>query len=296
MVSATSSSHPLRNATFPTDGDDTNLRRSPSFETSSIVSGSVAGGPKKRTRGKGKGKAAAVEDEDDGKTGGAKYRKATVEDGDEEDEEDDDLEDMDEYDMLMMENRTDEQKAKDAEQRAMLIGQFDPDQFDRHSASRMVRFGDAPVRRVSHTALGSPYTITNTLQLINQTVSQSVPGSVVFAIKSVAKVFTGDLIEEARRVQAQWNAMDDDLKLAMKNEMMKNPNLYDSLSEEVKHEQMRLPVGPLEPDHLREAIRRMKNRQHEGGVGMQGLPDIQHHSGVERFATKKGIRGKRLFK
>lgn len=41
-------------------------------------------------------------------------------------------------------------------------------------------------------------------QLVNATVSQSVTEPVVLGVRSVAKVFIGDIIECARRVQAEW--------------------------------------------------------------------------------------------
>lgn len=125
---------------------------------------------------------------------------------------------------------------------------------------------------------------------MNQTLSQSAPQTVILAIRSVAKLFTGDMIEAARKVQDEWIPSDDLLKEEIKKRMEKLP----PLPEEVMNEKRPLPRGPIEPDHLREALRRYKAKGTGGLVGELNLWQAQNCSGVERFATK--VQGKRLFK
>lgn len=131
---------------------------------------------------------------------------------------------------------------------------------------------------------------TNGLQIVNQTLSQSAPASVILAVKSVAKIFAGDMIEGARKVQEEWIGSDDLLTEEIKKNMEKLPTPPKEIMDEVKQ----LPRGPLEPDHLREAHRRYKNSGEGGLAGQLGLWQLQQNSGVERFALK--AQGKRLFK
>ncbi|KAK1065164.1 hypothetical protein LTR12_013273 [Friedmanniomyces endolithicus] len=46
-------------------------------------------------------------------------------------------------------------------------------------------------------------------RLVNQTLSQSVPATVVLVVSAYAKMFAGTLIEEAREVQAEWMAVEE---------------------------------------------------------------------------------------
>jgi transcription initiation factor TFIID subunit 11 len=135
---------------------------------------------------------------------------------------------------------------------------------------------------------------TDALQIVNQTLSQSAPANVILAIRSVAKLFAGDMIEGARKVQAQWNYSDEALKEEIKKKMEMLPTPPADIPTEVMNEVKRLPAGPLEPDHLREAHRRYKASMEGGMAGQMSLWHAQHQSGVERFAPK--AKGKRLFK
>jgi transcription initiation factor TFIID subunit 11 len=114
------------------------------------------------------------------------------------------------------------------------------------------------------------------------------------AIKSIAKVYAGDMIEGARKVQAQWNYSDEELKEAIKKKMEEMSTPPTDIPAELINEVKRLPAGPLLPEHLREAHRRYKAGREGGSVGQMGLQQVQLHSGLSRFATKTG--GKRLFK
>lgn len=125
-------------------------------------------------------------------------------------------------------------------------------------------------------------------QIVNQTLSQSVPPNVILAIKSAAKIFAGEIIEGARKVQTEWVEVNADLQ----NEIqMPTPPAETNTPVEKEKEKRR---GPLLPDHLREAFRRHMLEGDGGLVGELGLWQHQNVSGVERFGTKIG--GKRLFK
>jgi transcription initiation factor TFIID subunit 11 len=117
---------------------------------------------------------------------------------------------------------------------------------------------------------------------VNQTLSQSVPMPVILAVKSAAKVFAGEVIEEARKVQTQWLEASGEDEVTIKTED----------GGEVKEKETRR--GPLVPDHLREAFRRFKIESSGSSVGQLGLWQLQQHSGVERFGVR--VQGKRLMK
>lgn len=113
------------------------------------------------------------------------------------------------------------------------------------------------------------------------------------AVKAVAKLFAGEIIEEARELQAEWiragehqselptpppattsTAADDDAD----NE--------DGKKEEKEEEEPDLKRGPLRPDHLRAAWLRYRASKQSHGVGMQQLWHNQQSSGVERFSAR----------
>lgn len=151
MLSASSaSSHPLRQTSFPPESasnQTARYSRSPSVDTTSLVSG-VSSTKKKRGR-KAKGKA-----DDDTSVVGEKAksavsgtsgrgrrrasREASAEDEDEEGGET----------AVAMVARTDEEKRKENEHKAMLLNALDPDQFLRYEAWRASKLPDSTVRRV----------------------------------------------------------------------------------------------------------------------------------------------------
>lgn len=118
-------------------------------------------------------------------------------------------------------------------------------------------------------------------KLTNQTLSQSVPASVVTTINAYTKVFVGEIVDRAREVQKEWMAASEKLPTGEKNEQ------GDAEGEAKVAER---DLGPLMPDHLREALRRYKTEQDGGTVGFTGLS----LEGRERAAVRNG--GKRLFK
>lgn len=90
---------------------------------------------------------------------------------------------------------------------------MDEDQLERHMASRRGTLNKASVRK-----------------LINHVLSQSVNQHFIMAASGVGKVFVGEMVEQARRVQDERNES-----------------------------------GPLRPAHLYEAYRRFKNQQERPG-------------------------------
>ncbi|TGO16116.1 hypothetical protein BTUL_0032g00790 [Botrytis tulipae] len=281
MISTTSthSAHPLRQTSFPPESAvyTPGYERSPSVDTMSLVSGSVAGGQSKRKRAK-KSKGGKSDFEGSnvgvGKSDGPASKKRRTSNGNIEEEEEDD----NNVDQTMTSMTSSiEEKQRDIQRRALLANHLDPEQFERYTAMRAVKFPDATVRRI-----------------VNQTLSQSVPGTVILAVKSVAKQFVGELVENARKVQDQWiEAGEPNSGLIVppaENTTMENGEANASQTNVPKETRR----APLQPDHLREALRRLREGNEDGLAGQLNLWQLQQHSGVERFGTR--VRGKRLFK
>ena len=97
----------------------------------------------------------------------------------------------------------------------VLVSNFSDEQLDRYEMYRRSAFSKVSIKRLMHSITGS------------------VPSSnVVIAMAGIAKVFVGEIVEEALEIQRQE-----------KN----NPESKSS---------------PLEPKHLREAHRRINSQQH----------------------------------
>ncbi len=148
------------------------------------------------------------------------------------------------------------------------------------------------------------------LQLVNATVSQSVPASVVTAVRSVTKYFLTELITSARRVQEEWIAANDEQQAEMpwpgkvlsrgepevkelyeKQAKLAVPEWEPEKAELILREE---PRGPLRPDHIREAWRRYNVSVQNNTAGTLRLWHWQQQSGVERFAPRAG--GRRIFR
>lgn len=146
-------------------------------------------------------------------------------------------------------------------------------------------------------------------------------------MRAVAKVFIGDIIEGARRVQAEWIEKTDEKQTdlpsppATPQVASSNPGQQQSqsqgdgtqtsgegadaaaekadenmpdASQQEKEKERDDRRGPLRPEHLREALRRYKMSFEGGGVGMQLIWHQQQQNGVERFPTRTG--GRRIFR
>ncbi|GJN75658.1 hypothetical protein PLIIFM63780_009130 [Purpureocillium lilacinum] len=270
--------HPLRQTSFPPEGGRSPYARSPSVDATSIVSGSAASGvtasgaPKKK-RGR-KAKNPRPGDESAEQTpslvGGKAPTTVSGQGGGDKDAGADDDDDDENQEMALEEGvaRTQEQKQEEIRLRAMLVEAFDSEQYNRYELWRAAKLSDAVVKRV-----------------VNATVSQSVPQMVSTAVKAVAKLFAGEIIESARNVQAEW--------ITAGEKQSDLPTPPPSAKDAASEEEPDLKRGPLRPDHLREAWRRYRSGGESRGVGMQQLWHAQQGDGVERFSTRTG---KRLFK
>ncbi|AEO62217.1 uncharacterized protein THITE_2106139 [Thermothielavioides terrestris NRRL 8126] len=291
-ASGPGSAHPLRQTSFPPD--DTAVpheARSPSadVDTMSLVSGSQvsAAAPLKKKRGR-KSKAEKAREQtpsavggraatavsgasDGGGRGAAKSVAGGTAGGDEGEAEDDGPTEV----AATADIRTKEQKEEEHRMRGMLISALSEDQFLRYENWRAANLSKASVRR-----------------LVNATTSQSVTENVVIAMRAVAKVFVGDIIESARRVQGEWI-----LKMGEKQTDLPSPppsatkaDTGVEASPPNKEPEVEDRRGPLRPDHLREAVRRYRTGFEGGGVGMQWVFHQQQQGGVERFPTRTGGR------
>ncbi|KAL8731993.1 MAG: hypothetical protein Q9181_004109 [Wetmoreana brouardii] len=186
QTSTPATSHPLRQTSFPPEESAVDIgERSPSVESnvtghrSVMTSTTGKPPPKKRGRKKKADQASVV-------SGG----KATAKDAAsvaghmvEEGEEDDDEADVDEG---VQGDQDKEQKRKANADLAVLVANFNQDQAYRYEALRRNRFRKEVVRRI-----------------VNQTLSQSVPPSIVTGISGYTKMMVGILIERARDIQEQ---------------------------------------------------------------------------------------------
>ncbi|CAK7245991.1 MAG: hypothetical protein STHCBS139747_007612 [Sporothrix thermara] len=339
IISATSFSavsHPLRQTSFPPEDASTPFSaRSPSvdFDNASLVSGgpsSVAGGsavaaPGKKRRGR-KSKAEKLREQTPSLVGGASGRASSVvggagsgggsgggpksstgapgdgaaggggggsggADDDDNDGGDGDMPDSG----AAASKRTDEERKEEKRLRAALVACMDNDQYERISAWRAAKLPDAVIRR-----------------LVNATVSQSVPSSVVTAVRSVTKYFLTDLITRAQEIQDKWIAADNEVQtpdgkpwpgMVLSRGEPEVKELYEKQSAlaipEWEPEAADLilrepPKGPLRPDHLREAWRQYKASVQSKTAGALDLWHYQQGTGVERFPARTG--GRRLLK
>ncbi|KAF2092076.1 TAFII28-domain-containing protein [Saccharata proteae CBS 121410] len=309
----------LRQTSFPPENGEGRLSFSRSPSVDSSFTANTATTNKRKKGGKGKGGA-----DDDvrsttgtsvrgGKGGGGAGSAVDGKGGGEGDEEDDDEggeagEALD----AVLEGQGEADEKQEKEHMRMLVDHLDPDQLDRYAKFRAVKLKKEVVRKIT-----------------NQTLSQSVPQSVVTTINSYTKVFIGSLIERARTIQDEWLAVAELPQLprplpnplgpsaivtrskrhqrrqrpkppgspALPETVTAGPNAADRTDDK------RVPLeasleerlrdynrGPLTPDHLREAVRRYKKDREGGAMGFLGLS----LEGRERTAGR--MAGKRLFK
>ncbi|KAK4153642.1 hTAFII28-like protein conserved region-domain-containing protein [Chaetomidium leptoderma] len=298
--SGPASAHPLRQTSFPPDDAGTLYGvRSPSVDVDamSLVSGSQvsAAAPIKKKRGRkskaekareqtpsvvGGRAATAISGASDGGGGrGTKSAAGGAGGGGDEGEGDD--EGPTEV-AATADVRTKEQKEEEHRMRGMLISALSEDQFYRFENWRAANLSKASVRR-----------------LVNATISQSVAENVVIGMRAVAKVFIGDIIESARRVQGEWiettGEKQTDLPTPPAPPKAAAAPIVDGEGDtQGKDAEADDRRGPLRPEHLREAVRRCRKGFEGGGVGMQWVYHQQQQGGVERFPTRTG--GRRIFR
>ncbi|CCU79168.1 unnamed protein product [Blumeria hordei] len=265
-LNLTTAAHPLRQTSFPPEmaAESPGYSRSPSIDRMSVVSGPLTTGKKKKPR-KSKGKEpSSVQAPEAGAIlmdTGRDALKCGIDQSFEDEEE----EVGQELAINAIES-TKEERLKEERRRHLLTRAFNQEQWQRYEAWRSSKLSDSVVRRI-----------------VNQTLSQSAPQQVILAVRSVAKIFAGDIIERSRKVQTEW------LEITGENPGLPVPNSEQSLVKAEKEKRR----GPLMPDHLREAFRRHILTD-QGLVGQLGLWQQQQQSGVERFGVRIG--GKRLFK
>lgn len=292
-IASASSTHPLRQTSFPPDESQTqafspSFRRSPSIDNMSLVSGSqVSAAPVKKKRGR-KSKAErareAAEEAARGATpsvaGGvaasvvSNGSGAVKQGGDEDGEAHRDdggagAFDIPENMASKAAARSKEQIKEDDRLRALLKQRMTDHQFHRYEVWHQSKLTLGSIRKY-----------------INSVTSQSVQPSIPQAMQVVCKLFVGDIVEEARRVQQEWIAADEkqtDLPDEKENE--------ENLGEESKNRRQ----APLRPEHLQEAYRRWRISNPGGGSGGSLMVwNQQTRNGAERFAPRAG--GRRLFK
>jgi len=294
-VSATSSAHPLRQTSFPPADDPYHTNgqavyspvsnRSDSLDVDDELAsapGSIVGGKakkgKKVTKPRGRPPkstaASAIGSEAPSATGTpSRGRTAAASTNGQNQNEEDEGSDADEGEDNPADDTTMHADSKltkasldaEKERKALFVSALPPHHASRYELWNRIHLRKDIVRK-----------------LTNQTLSQSVPASVVTTINSYTKIFVGELVDRALEVQKEWTAANPTLPTG-------EPNVQkgDGLGQAKVEERDR---GPLLPDHLREALRRYKGDRDGGTVGFTGLS----LEGPQTAAVRNG--GKRLFK
>ena len=148
---------------------------------------------------------------------------------------------------------------------------------------------------------------------MNFTLAQSVPQNLVKAIDGYTKVFIGTLIERARDVQEEWAALqtppntpqqssnvmkvesspaNGDADPGTDDTRLFDGNLPNDSTQSTLKEQKERYLGPLLPDHLREALRRYRR---DGEVQATGLTGFSVGLGMPGTGSAR-LQGRRLFR
>lgn len=294
--SAASSAHPLRQTSFPPEESAiVTGERSPSVDseiTNITGKGSLAAAPGRRRKSKGKGKQAGASVKNGAKEKTVDGREGTGEVPDDDEDDDDGGEDV-------LDGVEEEDIEAEKKKLAILISAFNPDQASRYEFLRRIRLKKETVRKIT-----------------NQTVSQSVPPNVITTINGYTKIFIGTLIERAREVQEQYSSLETPPPTPPKvpidptdfsnenpnNEIFEAASPMDALGQlshaaaANEHQETQKPkqrdLGPLLPDHFREALRRHKRDGEGGGTGLQG---VSTGLGLPGSGSAR-LAGKRLFR
>ena len=154
------------------------------------------------------------------------------------------------------------------------------------------------------------------MQIANFTLAQSVPPAVITTINGYTKTFVGTLIERAREVQQQWAALempphtpqevevpidptdfkkenpDNDVAMKEGESTSIDPGLHHESRPHTPAKQPDKALGPLLPDHFREALRRYKRDGEATGTGLTGFS-----VGLGTPGTGSArLQGRRLFR
>ncbi|KAI9887366.1 MAG: hypothetical protein M1823_000791 [Watsoniomyces obsoletus] len=208
-------------------------------------------------------------------------------------------EEEEEPDMNAVKNVMETDEDKERQRLKFLMEAFSTDQNDRYDAYRRGRLSLPIVKR-----------------LVNQTLSQSIPDNVAKTVAGFTKVFIGEIIERARDVQEQWDAVHKTAPSNAPPPLNTHNNINQSGNTQIPTPQASQtgletetsPTtkegdmdpdrkkntsgyhGPLLPDHLREAVRRYRRDQEGGAAGMRMLsvPSMRGYSSA--------TGGRRLFR
>lgn len=123
--------------------------------------------------------------------------------------------------------------------------------------------------------------IASVRKLINHTLSQSVVKAISISVQGAAKMFVGELIERAREVQME--------EMCLKEKLPTGEPVPQEAG--VKERTKEMDRGPIQPDHLREALRRYNRDREGGGAGFLGA---SMGGGITHASARVG--GKRLFR
>jgi len=146
----------------------------------------------------------------------------------------------------------------------LLMDAFTPKQKELYEQYRRVKLPIAAVRK-----------------LINHTLSQSVVKPISISVQGAAKMFVGELIERARQVQNEQMVLRDRFPTG---EMVPD-------GADIKERTKEMDRGPLQPDDLREALRRYKKDREGGSAGFLGA---SLGGGIVHASARMG--GRRLFR